>query len=186
MRLFVGIPMEGAAREALAGAISRLSRKLPSCRWVKASNVHLTVRFLGEVPEADLPVIEDWLRREVQPSELGSVQLEQTGWFEHRDRMVFWVGVRAGPWLQSLAKRLAGPVASVPEEPRPFVAHVTLARHRVGRRERAELGEFLRTFERLEFSDVPLQPARVALFESRPGGKDGPEYRELLSVGAGG
>jgi RNA 2',3'-cyclic 3'-phosphodiesterase len=182
MRLFIGIPIEGGQLEGLARELPPLRHAFPAARWVKPQNLHLTVRFLGEAGERDLPVIGDWLRAAVDPVGLGAVQLEKPGWFERRGEFVLWLGVRATPQLQSLARRLSGPVASIPAEPRAWTPHVTLARYRWRSREQGQWEDFTRAFQRLNVAQYPPEPARVVLFESRLGGTDGAEYREWLSV----
>lgn len=182
MRLFIGIPLEGGQQEWLAGELLRLRHAFPAARWVKPPHLHLTVRFLGESGERDLPVIGDWLRAAVDPIGLGALQLEKPGWFERRGEFVLWLGVRATPQFQSLARKLSGPVASIPAEPRAWAPHVTLARYRWQRREQRQWEEFLREFQRLSPGAIAPEPARVVLFESRLGGPGGTEYRELLSI----
>jgi len=182
MRLFIGIPIEGGQREWLAGELSWLQRALPAARWVKPQNLHLTVRFLGEAGERDLPVIGDWLRAAVDPVGLGAVQFEKPGWFERHGEFILWLGVRATPRLHSLARKLSGPVASIPAEPRAWAPHVTLARYRGQRREQSQWGDFTHAFQRLSAGAVAPEPVRVVLFESRLGGPGGAEYREWLSI----
>jgi RNA 2',3'-cyclic 3'-phosphodiesterase len=183
LRLFIGIPIEGDARAVLADTIESLRPRLRSARWVRPANLHFTLRFLGEVPDSEVPTLEAWLRTHVRAVEPGFLRLAHTGWFSRRDRLVLWVGIESGAWLQSLANALAEAVASVPAETRPFAAHVTLARHEAGRGEREQVPEFLRQFRQLDFRSVPPQPVRVVLYESRLGGGAGAEYRELVSLG---
>lgn len=182
MRLFVGIPLEGETHAALAKLLPELRRRLPSCRWVNPDNLHLTLRFLGEVPDDLLPEIQCWFQQGVAPTEFKSLKLVRTGLFKHRERLVFWCGVRAGNWLAELADRLAGPVANVPAEQRAFVPHLTLGRCRVFPDSQKELEEFQKYFSQLELQRAEQTNVRAVLYASELT-PNGSVYRELMSMG---
>lgn len=183
MRLFVGIPIEEPAGSFLRESIAGLKSLMPSCRWTKPQNLHLTLRFLGEVAETELTSIEDWFRKHTfgeLPSEL---HLHNPGWFVNRGEFVMWVGVQPRKDLSALADSLSGPVASVASECRAFVPHVTVGRWRPSRRESQSREASLKAFGEIRFGPVTLQKPRVVLYKSILGGGTGPEYREVLSAG---
>ncbi len=66
MRLFVALPIPEEVREHLKGVITKLVQAkqaaLADVRWVRPANLHMTLKFLGEVSEADIPGIEAALR----------------------------------------------------------------------------------------------------------------------------
>ena len=184
MRLFVGIPIEEPARSFLRESIVGLKPLMHSCRWTRPQNLHLTLRFLGEVAESELPSVQAWFREHTSgmlPSEL---HLDKPGWFVNRGEFFMWVGVQPCEALTALADSLSGPVASVPSERRAFVTHVTVGRWRSGRRDSQSKEEFLKAFGELRLAEVTLQKPRVVLYRSILGGGTGPEYREILSAGA--
>jgi len=185
MRLFVAIPLEGETHQLVAGLLPELKRRLPSCRWVKPENLHLTLRFLGEVPEAALPEVRGWFQQAVATVKFGPLELEGTGSFKHRERMVFWCGVRAADFLLPLADRLSGPVAGVPAEPRPFAPHLTLGRYRIAAREQRQLAAFQEYFAALRLPQTRQTTVRLVLFESRLS-PAGATYHEVLASGPAG
>lgn len=164
MRLFVGLELPAPVTVALLGAMGGVA----GARWQRAEQLHLTLRFIGEVDRHQAQDIVAALGRvniKAFQAELG-----EAGLFEHRGRIdTLWVGVRPADRLAALAKAvdaaLAG--AGIARETRAFVAHVTLAR---GRTMIGAAG----------WPQAPLPRTgwmvdKFALFESRMG-KDGSDY----------
>lgn len=123
IRLFVGLPLPGD----LATRLEDLGGGIPNARWVAARNLHLTLRFVGEVSE---DVAEDLHHHLAElPAASFEIRLQGFGTFGGRKPRALWTGVAANPALQSLQsriERLAQAVGSPPEK-RNFTPHVTLA-----------------------------------------------------------
>ena len=183
MRLFVGVPVEGELRTAITSSIKALRLQLPGCRWVPAENLHLTVRFLGDIAEGNLPQVGEWFDACAAGCALGPLQLAMPGWFERRDQMVFWLGLRDSEWLGALAQQFAAPLLSIPLEERPFVAHLTIGRCRVTGAVRHKVKTFLQRYEQMPVPDCLQTVTRVVLFESKLSG-EGAAYRALRSYPA--
>ncbi|GAB4394041.1 MAG: RNA 2',3'-cyclic phosphodiesterase [Kiloniellaceae bacterium] len=125
MRLFVALSLPDDLRDRLSG----LSCGLPGARWVAPENLHLTLRFIGEVDgdEAeDIDAALSGVRCARFPLTLAGV-----GEFgdDRRLRSV-WVGVEANETLERLQSKVEQAVqrAGQPPEKRKFKPHVTLAR----------------------------------------------------------
>jgi RNA 2',3'-cyclic 3'-phosphodiesterase len=139
VRAFFGLPVPEAQRAAMAVFLTPCATAAPQFRWTPAANLHLTVRFIGNVDRALVEAIADRLAG----SSLIAFDLElgSLGTFTHgRHVRVVWQGLRAG------AEAVAGLAARVDEEcaaaglvgeKRPFQPHLTLARARA--RDGAEL-----------------------------------------------
>ena len=72
MRLFIGIPLPQEVRERLAG----LSGGLPGAKWIAPDNLHLTLRFLGEVDGAqatDLDAALSWYEKAADLGHVGAM-----------------------------------------------------------------------------------------------------------------
>jgi len=128
MRLFVALQPTDPAREALAA----LADEVSGVRWVPAAQLHLTLRFIGEVSEGDADKIAGALIRvRVQPFFL---ELTGTGGFPPRGSPgILWAGVGAGhPLLHQLRQQVDDRLLTtgVPFELRPFVPHFTVGRCR--------------------------------------------------------
>jgi 2'-5' RNA ligase len=151
VRVFIAIELDAAVREALDGLQSRLKRAPQSRlgRWVAPESIHLTLKFLGEVPASRVPELQQALERAcagVPPFELAVTGL---GCFPDPKRpRVVWVGVEeltgALVRLQRAVEAELGRLGFRPEG-RGFTPHLTLARVRdqANSRERAELGAWI-------------------------------------------
>ncbi len=130
MRLFVALEIPRAVRDNLATLIKDLRAADPKVRWVRPENIHVTLKFIGEVPPEKVAFIRGGLsgvdsEREVELKFYG------LGFFPHAKRpSVLWAGIDASPNLQSLAGDIDGSLEKLgfPREHRPFVPHLTIAR----------------------------------------------------------
>ena len=122
-RLFVAIDLPGNVREELAS----LREELPGGRWVAGNQLHLTLRFIGEV-EAQQQGDIDAALRHVHEDPF-SLTLRQVGHFGRPGR-VLWVGMDRPSGLLALQQEIEAALvrAGIPPEERPFSPHITLAR----------------------------------------------------------
>lgn len=126
----------GPARADLAAAVAPL-RELPGApRWTAPERWHLTLVFLGDVPEERVPRLRDGVGGAVVGTPAMTLRLAGGGRFGSRRRpQVAWAGVEGdvAP-LAELAGRLARAARRLrlPVEDRPFRAHLTLGRWRPG------------------------------------------------------
>jgi 2'-5' RNA ligase len=145
VRAFFGLPMPEPQREELGRFIAHCAGAAPDFRWTPAENLHLTIRFVGNVDRA---VVEEVADRLAGLALAGFVlELGEIGAFGRgREVRVVWLGLRAGAdEAGGLAAAVeaeclrAGPVGAViKSDPgrrvsaheRPFQAHLTLARAR--------------------------------------------------------
>ncbi len=130
MRLFVAAETPGPQRDSLAAVCERGFKQ--GVRWVPADNVHLTVKFLGEVNEAMLPAVKDALAAAAAAAAPFELAFGGGGCFPNpREPRVVWLGVTTG---EEEARTLAAAVekavvaAGFPSEEKAFRPHVTLGR----------------------------------------------------------
>jgi 2'-5' RNA ligase len=127
IRLFVGIGLPEDVRARLAG----ISGGVPGARWVPPENLHLTLRFIGEVPEGEMEDIHLALAS-VQVRQF-DVSLSGMGHFESGGEVrSLWARVEKNPALAGLQARIESALVRIGLEPeeRRFMPHVTLARLR--------------------------------------------------------
>lgn len=126
-------------RARLAAAVERLRPLARDVAWVARDNVHLTLKFLGNVPTARLGAVEHALAVVAASQPAFDLVVEGLGAFPSRTRpRVLWAGVSAGAAeLTALAARLDEALAGLgfARETRPFAAHATLGRVREPRRQ---------------------------------------------------
>jgi 2'-5' RNA ligase len=119
-----------AVRVALSELISKLKNTCPNARWVRLEGVHITLKFIGEVPDDRVELIRQSLGAlsSFAPIE---VRFAGLGFFPSARRpRVFWAGVEGGLRLAELAAAIEmklEPLDIAPEK-RAFHPHLTLAR----------------------------------------------------------
>ena len=175
-RLFVAIRPPETIRDLLIDAMD----DSPDFRWQEDEQLHLTLRFIGEV---DRPVAEDLA------SALGQVRgapfdlrIAGVGRFEQRNSGALWAAVEPKAPVATLAAKVERTCVSVGLEPdrRAFHPHITLARWK-GRRTR-EVHDFLE--RRAGLSSPPFAVDAFTLFESHLS-RHGAHYEEVASYRLG-
>lgn len=175
MRLFVAIAMP----DEVAGRLSVLMDGLAGAHWVDPADLHLTLRFVGDVGRdaaQDLVAALSLLR-----ASAFTLRLSGFGHFGSGRRVrALWAGVEPQPGLDLLQGRVeaAARRAGQPVEPRKFVPHVTLARSRG-----AVTGEEVARWTALRspFAAGPFEVREAVLYESFLG-RDGPHYERRMTV----
>ncbi len=125
MRLFVAIDLPETIKKELTG----ISFGLPGARWVPLDQLHLTVRFIGEVDGGLFDDIRSGLEQ-VEASEF-LLTLKGLGHFPPRkDPRVLWVGMEKNDALLALRKKVDSVLVGcgLAPEKRKFSPHITLAR----------------------------------------------------------
>jgi 2'-5' RNA ligase len=175
-RLFVAIRPPEPVRDLLIDAMD----DSPDFNWQNDEQLHLTLRFIGEVERPVANDLADALGRvRAPPMEL---RIAGAGRFEQRSSGALWAGVE--PWapLAALAAKVERACVGVGLEPerRAFHPHITLARWK-GRRTH-EVATFLERTRGL-ISD-PFTVDAFILFESRLS-RHGAHYEEVASYPLG-
>jgi 2'-5' RNA ligase len=169
IRLFTALELPAAARERLAA----LAGGVPGARWIPAENMHLTVRFIGDVDEptaGDLAEVLAAVR-----ARAFDIVIEGVGAFSRgRKPSVLWAGVARNDALMHLQGRIESVLvrAGLPPEPRRFSPHDTLARLKASPRARVE--EFIAAHSLLRLP--PVRADSFTLFSSFHG-HENPTYR---------
>jgi RNA 2',3'-cyclic 3'-phosphodiesterase len=135
MRLFVALEIPLKVREELASLIKNLREAAdPSLRsrpkWVRPENLHLTLKFIGEVADGKVDAICGALVS-VPQGEPIELEFRELGFFPNERRpRVLWAGIKGSPRLQMLAADVESALerSGIPREQRAFQPHLTLAR----------------------------------------------------------
>lgn len=134
IRAFIAIELPEAILAELGNIEARLKPQMPhdTIRWVKADSIHLTLKFLGQVPSDQLGLITSSLRAAVAAHAPFTLEVREAGCFPniHRPRVV-WVGVQEnGHRLHALQRAVENAITPLgyPTEIRDFTPHLTLGR----------------------------------------------------------
>lgn len=124
IRLFTAL----ALPPELAGRLAALEAGIPGARWVEPRNLHITLRFIGEVDGGMAQEVHECLA-EIRAAAF-EVTLSGFGTFGSRSPNALWAGVEKAPELAHLQAKVDSALAraGVAAEGRKFVPHVTLAR----------------------------------------------------------
>ena len=125
IRLFVALELP----EELRDRIAMVQRGVTGARWIPPESLHVTLRFIGEVPEDRYDDIVYAL--EAVRSEPFALTIAGAGHFESRGRVrALWLGIERDPSLMALNKRLESALvrAGLPPEERKYTPHITIAR----------------------------------------------------------
>lgn len=131
MRAFIGISLQQGVRETLGGLQRDLGLSRADVKWVRPENIHLTIRFLGNITELDRDNITAALRGRCSTIEPFSLILKGTGTFPNsKNPKVIWAATEhSDPMLKLHAdiEKALTETGFKPEE-RPFTPHLTLGR----------------------------------------------------------
>ena len=191
-RTFVALELPRAVRAKVIEHIEQLRRIVPEARasWTREHNLHLTLKFLGNVPVAEIPKLSDAIERAVTGISRFELTVAGCGVFPPKGKPnVLWIGISEPPavaggrtdGLRILHERIEDECAAAdfPREQRAFHPHLTIARLRKTGGER-RLGEAHQSFE---FPSETFSIYEVIVFKSellREGSKHTPISRHDL------
>lgn len=138
LRIFVAIPLPPLLLERLKDVQYRLQGKVPhrSVRWVRPEGIHLTLKFLGDTPRDEIPIVREALIAVARHAPSFTLTAEGLGCFPSPRRpRVLWVGVDEPTGrLAVLAKAIEEAMTSLGYKPdrHSFTPHLTLGRVRRG------------------------------------------------------
>jgi 2'-5' RNA ligase len=130
MRVFIAVELPNEIRTALADVQRDLRPLTDSARWVTPESIHITLKFIGEVPEKRIDDVHAALTGLTWKE--FTVTVRGVGFFPgNRSPRVFWAGMEA-PTMQGLAEELDTRMErhGFDKEKRAFRPHITLARAR--------------------------------------------------------
>jgi 2'-5' RNA ligase len=164
LRLFVGIEFPPELKLRL----SLLCTGVSGARWVDPGNLHLTLRFIGEIDEGRAADVDEALGR--LKARRFQLQLAGVGVFGGNRPRALWVGVEKSPDLIALRDKIEQALVRVGLEPegRRFAPHVTLARLRDPVLD--QLGQFLAAHARFRAEPLPVEHfSLIASFPTKAG-----------------
>jgi len=137
MRVFIAIDIDEQIRKALGGLQNELQSKVDikksDVKWVNPDNMHLTLKFLGEIKDVQTVDVCNITKEVAGRHESFELDVETVGHFGGRSARVLWVGTgQSSENLLQLQSDLEQQLASAgwPKETRKFSGHLTLCRVR--------------------------------------------------------
>lgn len=167
-RVFCAVEIPTLARDLVLQHIERLRKAVHDAKasWSRDSNLHLTLKFLGDIPQTSAPKLSDATSRAVAGVAPFAIRLEGSGVFPNqRQPRVLWIGIKdpseSLKKLQSQLEREASH-AGFERDERAFHPHLTLARlrHPKGARQLAQ------AHLELEFEPVEVLVSELLVIRS--------------------
>lgn len=185
MRCFVAIELCQDVRRKLADLQSWLGHWDRAVRWVRPESIHLTLKFLGEVPDGQIPAICQVVDEVAAVCDPFALTVQGTGCFPPRGPVrIAWVGVDEPTGRLATCQRLcedAFAKLGFARETRPFAPHLTLARIKDPRKAR-DLRDRLGTY--VDFNAGTVDAEELVLFESQLS-PEGARYVAVHRAGMG-
>lgn len=178
MRTFIAVELDKEIKKTLSKIQDKLKTAQADVKWVEPENIHLTLKFLGEVEENKIPKISQILKdisSQLKPFTIALSELGAFGGLKYP--RVVWIGIAEGKTeLSKLVELIEARLAQLkfPKEKRGFSAHFTLGRFRSGKNKDI-LYQKLNT---IQVPELKQEIKPIALFKSTLTPK-GPVYEKI-------
>lgn len=135
MRTFIAIALPKNTRDSLAQLQEQLKKTGADVKWVEPENIHLTLKFLGEIDEQKLSRISEVIKDIAGNKKSFSVRISSLGAFPKiSSPRVIWAGIEkeGNSEIKKIAEELEEKLVKlgIPKEERPFSSHITIGRTR--------------------------------------------------------
>jgi 2'-5' RNA ligase len=197
MRVFIAIDIDDKTRKAIADLqkqiTSKVNVKKGDVKWVEPNNIHLTLKFLGEISDEQLEEVKEITNTVAQAHQKFNLEIESVGSFGGRSAKIVWVGAgtRHGEGANKIAQITESPnrsregtdallalqkdlddllaQAGYPKEEREFSAHLTLCRvnHPIAG---LKMGEAIAQFSHLKLGSIAADALCVYQSQLTPAG----------------
>ena len=186
-RLFIAIEIPRSVKRELADLPkSFIPREYDRVRWIGEEAMHLTLKFLGDVPIDQIPDIKAALEQAAESTGRFQMKIGRTGCFpSFRDPRICWVGFNGElRRLEQLQGRVEGRMVGLglERDDRKFAAHVTIGRTRPGVRGRfaQDVGASWQHAP-LRSSGQVVQVTAIALYRTYLDEQENTQYEQLAN-----
>ena len=173
MRAFIAITPPATLQQTVAAVRQVFQHLSLPWRWVTPDHIHLTLRFLGNVPDDFAPSLLQAIEQATQDQTTFPLRAKALGCFPHPARpRVLWVGLDDPS--QALGRLNAHLMAALtplgfPPEGRPFHPHLTLARAQ-NRMPSSQLFSMLQTYQNRDFGEFLVTQVHLVQSQLQRGG----------------
>jgi RNA 2',3'-cyclic 3'-phosphodiesterase len=181
IRAFIAVALEPQVIAKITESIDQLKRCISGVRWIPRDNIHLTLKFLGDIDEALVPPIGAALKQQLRLFPRCTINAKGLGVFPGLKRpRVLWVGL-VGSQLVSLAQKVESAVAPLGflPETKTFTPHLTIGRWRQIDRAPQSLVRQLDQWRNYDFGVSEIASVKFMQSVLKP---EGANYSELTAV----
>ena len=183
MRLFIAIDLDDETRGKISEVIRGFADRGFDVKWVEPGNIHLTLKFLGEVHEEGIKEIESRISDAVKGVKRFRMSMCDVGYFgSHTYVKVIWIGVKEGcDKLVELSGALNRELSYVRKDDHVPSPHITIGRVRSGR-DREVLLKGIEMVSHVKFGEVDVKEIKL---KSSVLGREGPVYNDVKAFRLG-
>jgi len=185
MRAFIAIELPKAIRDSLTRLEERLKKSGAQVKWVEPQNIHLTLKFLGEVDQQKLEKITEAIKCTACDKKTFHLRVSSVGAFPKINfPRIIWVGIDKGDnETKEIAEELEEKLAElgIPKENRPFSSHITIGRTKSTLNKEELIQELTAAEDILKTENLEFNVERITLFQSTLT-PSGPVYKPLKTA----
>ena len=174
MRLFIAIELSEEVKEYLYN----LKKKVKEAKisWVPKKNLHLTLKYLGEVKEEDLEKVKE--RLEISTKSF-TATLTQLGFFPSKESpRIIWVGLEPENKICALQQKIDAEFLDLFPSEQTFTSHITLGRVKGIRREKT----FQQSLQKIDIPKMSFEIDKIHLLESVLYRGGSPKYHVIKTI----
>lgn len=182
MRTFIALEVSQEVRGEIASVQNECRKIAPGVKWVKPENIHITLKFLGEVSPLDIEKIGKAVKTATYGFKDFKVTFTNIGGFPNtKNPRIIWVGISEGKeYVSNLSKVISkelSPCGFLSED-RPFIPHLTIARVK-STKNKGKLTRKIESLKNTDFGEGLIN--RVLIIESKLS-PQGPRYSVLREI----
>ncbi|QTA83288.1 2'-5' RNA ligase [Desulfonema limicola] len=182
IRSFIAVPLPESIKKHIQGIQNNIRLKGLKMRWVKLENIHLTLKFLGDIPLSDIDAVSRTMAQAAESFTPMTLGVKGIGVFPGiKNPRILWAGMNGGThslihFQQTLENSLIP--LGFKKEKRSFKAHLTIARIK----DRIFPKDIIQIIEKFgNFESEPFTAEEIILYQSllKP---TGPVYTGLKTI----
>jgi len=181
IRSFIAVHLPDNVREQISLFESRLKRLDSDVKWIRPNNMHITLKFLGDIKQEQIESIANVMFDTAKPIEPFEIIVQGVGAFPNASRpRVLWLGIQSeGKVLENMASELDQMLSRLyfKTDNRVFKPHLTLGRVKSQRK----IEEVIQVLFQEGFESRPFCVNHIHLMQSRLK-PSGAEYQVLKSI----
>ncbi|UCH96742.1 MAG: RNA 2',3'-cyclic phosphodiesterase [Candidatus Aminicenantes bacterium] len=184
MRVFIGIKLDERVHDEIEKFLKSFKKISSPVRWVKPENVHITLKFIGEVSEEKYSHIERRLSEAEFSTGPFDLRLAGCGKFGRGNTLnIFWIGIVPSDPLTQIFKKIETTLAKagIEKEKRQFKPHITVGRNKKNFNFKSFFQLIEENSDRL-ISEFTVSHFQVFKSQLRP---EGPIYTVLKEISLG-
>jgi len=166
IRTFIAIELPEPIKTALGEIQGELRRTQVDVSWTKPSNIHLTLKFLGDLDEKRVEVLRKATCQSMTNAKSFALSTGSIGFFPNQKRpRVIWIGLDGDiPTITDLQEKLDHDLAAAgfPAEDKPFSPHLTIGRFRTSK----NLNALVDKISKMNFKAMPFTVNHITIMRS--------------------